>query len=104
MPKVTVKSVLQEQSFELNDEDSLLVGSEKAMSKAIPVGCRGGGCGLCKIKVLSGEYLRNSMSKAHITEREALQGYALACRIYPLSDLKIEIVEQIDKRKLTRSV
>ena len=55
MPKVTVSSALQEQSFELNDEDSLLVSSEKAMNKAIPVGCRGGGCGLCKIKILSGE-------------------------------------------------
>lgn len=98
MPKITVNSSLQEYSFELNGEDSVLVASEKSMSNAIPIGCRGGGCGLCKIKVSSGKYLSNRMSKAHITEREALQGYALACRIYPLSDLKIEIIEKFNKQ------
>ncbi|WP_431475415.1 2Fe-2S iron-sulfur cluster-binding protein [Marinobacter sp. KM021] len=33
--------------------------------KCVPVGCRGGGCGFCKIRVLEGDFECGKMSKVH---------------------------------------
>lgn len=43
-------------------------------------GCRGGGCGICKVRLLDGEVLCDSMSREHITREEEAGGYILACR------------------------
>lgn len=59
---------------------------------AIVEGCRGGGCGICRIRVINGEYTRGVMSKAEVTEEDAAQGYALACKLTANSDLEIEAV------------
>lgn len=59
-------------------------------ARAVPVGCRGGGCGICRIRVLSGEVERGAMSRSHVTIEEERQGFALACRLFPRSDLVIE--------------
>lgn len=55
----------------------------------INVGCRGGGCGVCRVVVLDGRYQTKRMSRRHVTEDEQAQGYALACRLLPCSDLVI---------------
>ena len=78
--------------FHCPTDKTLLVGMEQQMKKALDVGCRGGGCGVCKIRVLSGEYERKRMSRAHISEQEEQDGLALACRIFPRSDLCIEAI------------
>ena len=59
----------------------------------LPVGCCAGGCGICKIKVLQGEYEVKVMSRAQVTVTEQAQGLALACRVLPKSDLKIEKIK-----------
>lgn len=58
----------------------------------IKVGCKGGGCGVCKVRIVSGNYDTKVMSKAHISETDAEQGYALACRVLPQTDLTIEVL------------
>jgi Ferredoxin len=47
--------------FNASSELSLLVAMERAGQALIPVGCRGGGCGKCRIRILKGEYF----SKTH---------------------------------------
>ncbi len=55
-------------------------------------GCRGGGCGVCKIEVLSGDYdVSGVMSRAHVSAEDAAAGTVLACRISPKSDLVIRL-------------
>lgn len=84
-------SVINRQAvFKVPKGEPLLMAMEKLNQRAIDVGCRGGGCGLCKVKVLQGEYQTKRMSKAHISEEEAALGFALACRLMPLSDLELE--------------
>lgn len=58
---------------------------------SIPIGCRRGGCGYCKVKVLSGLYDKKIMSKAHINEEDLATGVVLACRILPQGDLHLEL-------------
>lgn len=51
-------------------------------------GCFGGGCGVCKMKVLSGDYeVAQKMSCVHISDHE--EHVVLICCIVPRSDLVI---------------
>jgi ferredoxin len=59
------------------------------------VGCRGGGCGVCKVKILKGTYILGKMSRVHVNEEEIKQGVALACRIYPTSTLLVEPIGKL---------
>ncbi len=63
---------------------------ERIGADDIGIGCRGGGCGFCKVKVVSGDYRTGKMSIAKVSAAEQARGYALACRLYPLGDLLIE--------------
>jgi ferredoxin len=57
----------------------------------IPQGCRGGGCGMCKIRVEEGNFERGTSSMAVLSEEERRQNYSLSCKTYPQSDLRIVI-------------
>ncbi|WP_071396226.1 2Fe-2S iron-sulfur cluster-binding protein [Bacillus tuaregi] len=56
----------------------------------IKVGCKGGGCGVCKIKVIEGEVETGVCSRSVLPLSEEQEGYTLACRAKPKSDLVIE--------------
>ncbi len=70
--------------------ESVLTALERDGRAAVRVGCRRGGCGACRVKVLEGDYETMKMSRAHVTEREQAQGYALSCRLLAKSDLVLE--------------
>ncbi|MGD9944923.1 MAG: 2Fe-2S iron-sulfur cluster-binding protein [Burkholderiaceae bacterium] len=76
--------------YACSPEQSLLAGMERLGRKGIPVGCRGGGCGVCKVLIVSGQVHAAKMSAAHVSPRERDEGYVLACRAFPRSDLHIE--------------
>jgi ferredoxin len=63
----------------------------------IPVGCTNGGCGVCKIEILRGDYQTGLMSRAHVTEDEQERGIALACKVYPRSDLTLRVLGKLSK-------
>lgn len=67
------------------------------------VGCKGGGCGKCKVKVTEGTYSSKKMSRAHITPRDEEQSIVLACRIFPRSDIAIIPLLTIDQQKSDHS-
>lgn len=61
----------------------------------ITVGCRGGGCGVCKVRVLEGRYSTGVMSAACVPPEEREDGIALACKLFPESDLQLEVLGKI---------
>lgn len=71
--------------------------------RGVPSGCHGGGCGVCKVRVMKGDYRVEAMSRAHISEDEEAQGIVLACRLYPLSNLDLSVtgklVKAVEKQK-----
>ena len=73
---------------------TLLGGMEALARKGIPVGCRGGGCGVCKVRIEAGSVRTDKMSRAHVSAEEEAQGYVLACRAYPTSDVRLSAVEK----------
>ena len=78
--------------FMCKSQESLLNAMARLGKKGIPIGCRNGGCGVCKVHIRHGEYVNGKMSRAHVTEQEEREGLVLACRCQPLSDLSIEVV------------
>ncbi len=76
---------------------SLLQAMERLGYKGIPVGCRNGGCGVCKIHVLAGQVDKRAMSRAHVSIDEEAQGIALACRVIPRSDLTVRVIGKMRK-------
>lgn len=65
------------------------VGRALIGAKRIPVGCRRGGCGVCRVQVLAGIYRSLPQSRNHVSREEESEGYALACRLIPDSDLDL---------------
>lgn len=81
------------ESFDCDSMQSVLRAMECLGRKGIPVGCRGGGCGVCKVRVLRGDYRTEKMSRACVSEEQQQQGYALACRLYAVEgDLHLQVV------------
>ncbi len=66
-------------------------GQLKNLPRRLPVGCRRGGCGVCRVRVLSGEYDSGPMSRAHVSAQDEAAGVVLACCIYARSDLSLRL-------------
>ncbi|MCQ6274915.1 2Fe-2S iron-sulfur cluster binding domain-containing protein [Bacillus sp. V3B] len=70
----------------------------------IPTGCQRGGCGVCKVKVLHGEY-DQELVRSHdaLSDEELANDYVLACCMTAKSDLEIITVEDYEKLKSDES-
>jgi ferredoxin len=81
-----------QESFSCLDSESLLLGLARQGVRVIPVGCVSGGCGVCRVQIVSGEFETGTMSRAHVSEEEQRLGIALACKVYPRSDLVLRVL------------
>lgn len=55
-----------------------------------PHGCHGGGCGVCKMQVVSGRYeIVKRMSQAHVTTEEQQGNMVLMCCVQPRGNLML---------------
>lgn len=78
-------------------EQNLLKAMERLGRRGIPVGCRGGGCGVCKVAVLEGSYTARKMSREQVSEAQERAGIGLACRMFPTSDIRLRVLGHIRK-------
>jgi ferredoxin len=96
MPAYTVTIEPAGEQFRCPDTKNVLVGMEYVSAHGIQVGCRSGGCGVCRVQVLSGSYTARRMSKAHCDETDLALGVVLACRVFPTSDLSVRVCHKGD--------
>jgi len=62
----------------------------------LPSACGGGGtCGQCRCRLLSGGGELLPTEKAHVSKRDARDGYRLACQVTVNEDLSIEVPEAV---------
>jgi ferredoxin len=92
------------ESFACAPSQDVLQGMERRGKKGIVVGCRGGGCGVCKVQVKAGRYRIDKMSRACVTADEEADGIALACRLYPEDDLQIRVLGKLFKNARSSEV
>lgn len=76
-------------AFACSAQQSVLQAMQAASQSTLPVGCRSGGCGVCRVQIVSGDYDAGHMSSAQVDADERAQGIALACQVFPRSDLKL---------------
>ena len=81
--------------FRCPEGESVLRAMEQLNRRGIPVGCRGGGCGVCKVKVTHGRYAVQKQSRAHVSHEDEAAGYVLACKLLPQTDLALQVVGQM---------
>lgn len=84
-----------DERYQCRSNETLLKGMERLRRKGIPVGCRNGGCGICKVKVCSGQFSLGKMSRSHISEAEEQAGIVLACRCHPLTDIRLQAFDRL---------
>ncbi|MBM4228512.1 MAG: 2Fe-2S iron-sulfur cluster binding domain-containing protein [Gammaproteobacteria bacterium] len=80
------------QRIDCPGDETILRAMERLGLRGIPVGCRGGGCGVCRVRVHRGDYVLRRMSRAHVSLADEAAGIALACCLMPRSDLEIEVL------------
>ena len=89
MPTVTIHPTGE--VIYLDPGETVLSGLYKA-GFAYTVGCRRGGCAICKVDCRSGEFSYNHpVADTVITDPERTDGTCLTCRAVPETDLTIEL-------------
>lgn len=79
-------------AFACRADQSVLTAMSGAGQACVQVGCRGGGCGVCRVQVLEGVYECGTMSSAQVGAEDRAGGIALACQVYPRSDLRLRVM------------
>jgi len=85
------------EGFFCREDESVLSGMARLGRRGIPVGCRGGGCGVCLVEILAGDYRALSMSRSHVSAEDEAVGRVLACRVQPRSDLEIRVLGRMQR-------
>jgi ferredoxin len=58
------------------------------------IGCRRGGCGVCKLHLLLGEVrYERAVADTVLTDEERVEGICLSCRAVPITNVVIELQE-----------
>jgi ferredoxin len=94
-------------SASVSTEERLLVALERArglgqitgLPRKLPVGCRRGGCGVCRAQVIAGDYRRAPMSREHVSPSEEAEGVVLTCAIYAQSDLMLRLDARLPAKR-----
>lgn len=79
-------------SFEASGDESILDAALR-QGYAFPYGCRNGGCGCCKGKIISGDVRYPDGTPPALRTADANQHMALFCQARALSDLVLEVRE-----------
>jgi 3-phenylpropionate/trans-cinnamate dioxygenase ferredoxin reductase subunit len=97
-PKVSVLVEQTGESFECARNESLLQGMLRLGRRGIPVGCVNGGCGVCKVRIVEGEVRQiGPISRAHVSVEEEAAGYTLACRVAPVTAVRLQVAGKLEK-------
>lgn len=74
---------------------NLLAAMEHACCHGIPVGCRNGGCGACKVSITTGPYTTKKMNRAVVSAAEESEGCVLACKTFPQGDIVVHALGRV---------
>lgn len=92
--KTYTVTVMGGESFPCGEGESLLAAMRRARCGPVFHGCYGGGCGVCKMRLVSGTVDRfKPMSRAHVSLREEQDGYILLCCVKPLSAVQVKPID-----------
>ncbi len=76
--------------FQARDDEPVLSAALREHLN-LPHSCKGGSCGTCRVRVITGRVAYPHDRPPGITAEEAAEGYALICQARALENLEIEI-------------
>lgn len=79
------------------ETESLLVAMVRSGRRGIPLGCRGGGCGVCKVQVTTGEFTTRAMSRQHVSADDEAHQCLLACQVFPRTDVVVKVLGKLSR-------
>ncbi len=88
------------EKYMCSEERHLLQSMSALGKRGIPSGCHGGGCGVCKIRIIDGDVKTIKMSREHISIKEEDEGFVLACRTFPRSSVSLKVIGKLSKNVL----
>lgn len=98
MPDVTV--LPDAARVEARDGETVLAALTRA-SFRYRIGCRRGGCGICKVRLALGEVrYERPIAASVLTDEERVEGVCLSCRAVPVTNVVIELQEGDRLRRL----
>ena len=78
------------ETFTVEPHESILdAGLRQGFS--LPYGCRNGGCGSCKGRIISGQVIYHEPDLPGIEQAEIESGQALFCKAHAVTDLEIDV-------------
>jgi CDP-4-dehydro-6-deoxyglucose reductase len=79
--------------IEAGGDETLLVALGRAGLR-YRIGCRRGGCGVCKLTLLLGEVrYERPIADTVLTDEERVEGICVSCRAVPITDVVVELQE-----------
>jgi CDP-4-dehydro-6-deoxyglucose reductase len=91
MPEVTI---LPDGIRARADQDDTLLRALGRAGLRYRVGCRRGGCGICKVRLVLGEVrYERPIAASVLTDDERVEGICLSCRAVPITNIVIELQE-----------
>jgi CDP-4-dehydro-6-deoxyglucose reductase len=89
MPRLTVGG--EGVTVDLLDDETILEGLYRN-GYAFRIGCRRGGCAICKVDLLDGEVVYNrAVADTVLTDDERAEGTCLTCRAVAVTDVTIAL-------------
>jgi ferredoxin len=86
------------ETYRCRTTESLLDGMQHTGKCGIPVGCRGGGCSVCKVAIVTGSYRQfRPMSREYVDDADLAAGRVLACCVQPLTAVTLEVIGKLKK-------
>jgi ferredoxin len=86
------------ETYRCRTSESLLDGMHRTGKRGIPVGCRGGGCSVCKVGIVSGSYRQfKPMSLEYVDADDIAAGRVLACCVHPLTAVTLKVIGKLKK-------
>jgi ferredoxin len=103
MYQISIKD--SDDAFKCAADKNVLRAMEQLGRKGIPIGCRGGGCGICRVQVLgTGKYRTGKMSREQVPVEDEEKGICLACKLIPEGDLQLKVLGKWQKHFIADTV
>jgi ferredoxin len=83
------------ETYRCSEDVNVLAAMEQSHCHGIPVGCRNGGCGACKVRITEGRFATRKMNRAVVSAEEEAQRCVLACKTYPQGDIKVHVLGRV---------
>ena len=84
------RDLASSKEFLVAADESLLAAIERVECRSGLIGCRNGGCGLCRVQLFGGRVRLGKMSRRFVSIDAERARFALACRVFVYEQIEFK--------------